>query len=390
MHTDYSKLYKDQLLEKVIPFWEKHSIDNVHGGYFSCLNKKGEVYDTDKFVWLQARQIWTFSMLYDKVEQKESWKKIAEGGIEFLRKHGRDENGSFYFSLSRDGQPLTKAFNIYADCFAAVAFGAYANTFDDAESLAIAKNTFQLFLDRRANPKGQLEKSTGIRPMKTFGLPMMTAWLTRELSFLVSQEEQTAMIDNCIHQIFDVHYNPKTGMVHEMVSPEGEFLDTYEGRLLNPGHSIEAMWFIMDIAEDLDRPELIEKATDLCLRILDYGWDKEYGGIFYFLDAKGAPLQQLEWDQKLWWVHQEALIALSKAYRHTGRKDVWEWYEKVHNYAWTHFPDDEHGEWYGYLNRQGTPHSTLKGGKWKGCFHTPRTMFECWQTFEKISKSNVG
>jgi N-acylglucosamine 2-epimerase len=148
------------------------------------------------------------------------------------------------------------------------------------------------------------------------------------------------------------------------------------------------MWFLMDIAEKLERPALIEKAARICLEILEYSWDKEYGGIFYFMDAKNAPLQQLEWDQKLWWVHQETLIALSKAYLHTARKDVWAWFERVHQYAWQHFPDPENGEWFAYLNRAGKPHLTLKGGKWKGCFHTPRALYECWQNFEKLTKQN--
>jgi N-acylglucosamine 2-epimerase len=145
------------------------------------------------------------------------------------------------------------------------------------------------------------------------------------------------------------------------------------------------MWFLMDIGYRLDRPRLIEQACEICLRTLAYGWDEEYGGIFYFLDSKGHPPQQLEWDRKLWWVHQEALIALATAYRYTRRADVWTWYQKVHQYTWARFPDPEYGEWYGYLNREGTPFLSLKGGKWKGCFHTPRALYKCWRTFQAMS-----
>ena len=213
---------------------------------------------------------------------------------------------------------------------------------------------------------------------------MMTAYLSYELEGIIDSQESLVTFEDCIHQILEVAYNPQTGYIHEHYGSDGEFLDTFEGRLINPGHGIEAMWFLMDIGEKLDRPSLIERAADLSLQILNYGWDKSFGGIFYFLDAKGAPLQQLEWDQKLWWVHQEALIALSRAYRHTGREDIWEGYELVHQYTWQHFPDAVHGEWFGYLHRDGTCQTLLKGGKWKGCFHTPRALYECWQTFEKL------
>jgi N-acylglucosamine 2-epimerase len=380
----YSAFYRKQFLENILPFWEKNSIDIENGGFFSCLDQEGNVYDTDKFVWLQARQVWTFSMLYNKVEKNSKWLEIASHGIAFLKKYGRDTNGNFYFSLTKEGQPLIQAYNIYADCFAAAAFSAYGQASGDEESISIAKHTYNLFLSRRNSPKGVYDKSTGVRLMQSFGLPMMTAWLTCELDWLVPKETQLEVFENCIHKILDVHYNPQNGLLHEYVSVNGEILDTYDGRLINPGHGIEAMWFLMDIAVKVNNPSLITKATDICLQILEYGWDKEHGGIFYFLDAKGVPLQQLEWDQKLWWVHQEALIALSRAYMHTRRKDVIDWYDKVHEYSWKHFPDISNGEWYGYLKREGQPLNTSKGGKWKGCFHSPRAMYECWKNFQNI------
>lgn len=385
--STYAQLYRKNLLEDVVPFWENYSPDLEHGGYFTCLGRDGTVYDTDKFTWLQARQVWAFSMLYNRVEKRENWLEIAGSGIRFLKKYGRDEQGSFYFSLTQDGQPLTHAFNIYSDCFAALAFAEYARASGEEESLDIARRAYRRFLDRRENPKGRFEKTSGTRPLQSFGIPMMAAYLAYELEDIVPSGHSLEIFEDCIHQILNVHYDPKTKIIREHVGRNGEFPDCFEGRLINPGHGIEAMWFLMDVAEKLGQPSLIDRAVDISLQILDYGWDKEYGGIFYFMDAKGAPLQQLEWDQKLWWVHQEALIALSKAYLHTRRADVWEWYEKIHHYAWQHFPDPKYGEWFGYLNREGRPHLTAKGGKWKGCFHTPRAMYQCWATFEKTAHS---
>jgi len=187
-----------------------------------------------------------------------------------------------------------------------------------------------------------------------------------------------------VHEIMEVFLDPHTGLIFEQVGLDGSRLDTYEGRLINPGHGIEAMWFIMDIARQKNDKQLIDRTTDTLIRLLEYGWDAEFGGIFYFMDAKGAPPLQLEWDQKLWWVHLEALVGLSKAYTATQRQDVWEWYEKVHQYTWRHFPDPAYGEWYGYLNRQGQPFITLKGSKWKGCYHLPRALYECWQSFSTL------
>ena len=102
--------------------------------------------------------------------------------------------------------------------------------------------------------------------------------------------------------------------------------------------------------------------------MLDYGWDKQCGGIYYFMDRNGCPPQQLEWDQKLWWVHIESLISLLKGYQLTGDERCLEWFEKVHDYTWTHFKDP----------------LPLKGGKWKGCFHVPRGLYQCWKVLENL------
>mgnify|MGYP000489423591 CR=1 FL=1 len=382
----HARFYRDNLLEDVIPFWEKYSVDETHGGYFTSLDRQGKVFDTDKFSWLQGRQIWQFSKLYNQVEKKENWLAVAENGIRFLKKYGRDKSNdnSFYFSWTRAGKPLTHAYNIYSDCFAALGFYEYSKASGDAESRDIALHTYHRFIARLENPKGKFEKTINNRPLSSFGLPMMTAYLTYEMEDALGKEVAIPLYEKCIDLILNQHRHPETGLIHEFISKDGSFLDTYDGRLLNPGHGIEAMWFLMDIALKLDRESLINQTTDICLQLLDHAWDKKYDGIYYFMDAKGHPTQQLEWDQKLWWVHLEALVALAKAYEHTERKELLDWYEKVQEYAWSHFSDPENGEWFGYLNRQGEVLLDLKGGKWKGCFHVPRAMYQCWQSFEKI------
>jgi N-acylglucosamine 2-epimerase len=81
-----AKQYKDELLNNVLPFWLKYSQDLTYGGYFTCLKRNGEVFDTDKFIWMQGREVWLFSMLYNKVEKRQEWLNCAVQGAEFLKK----------------------------------------------------------------------------------------------------------------------------------------------------------------------------------------------------------------------------------------------------------------------------------------------------------------
>lgn len=383
-----AELYKNELLGNVIPFWEKHSGDKEYGGFFTCLDREGKVYDTDKFVWLQGRQVWMFSTLFNNLENRDRWLEIAEHGAGFLEKYGRDENGNWYFSLTREGKPLIAAYNIFSDCFATMAFGQLSKAARNDRYAEIAVSTFKNIIARSDNPKGKYNKAvTGTRPLKSFSLPMTLCNLSLEIEKLLDKNLVNETIDRCIHEVMEVFYDRDFWLIRENVNPDGSFSDSFEGRLLNPGHAIEAMWFIIDLAERNQDQGLLKKAVDITLHTLDYSWDKQFDGIYYFLDIKGKPVQQLEWDQKLWWVHVEALITLLKGYYHTKNPACLEWFKKLHDYTWSHFPDQQYGEWFGYLNRRGEVLLPLKGGKWKGCFHVPRGLYQVWKILEKLNES---
>lgn len=383
--TSYSSLYKNELLENILLFWLAHSKDSKNGGYFSCLNRDGSVYDTDKFMWLQGRQVWCFSYMYNHVAQKQEWLDMALHGAEFMEKYGRDKVGNWYFSLTAEGKPLVQPYNIFSDCFATMAFASLDKAQPTDRYKQIATDTFQNILKRQHNWKGKYSKAyPGTRPLKNFSLPMILCNLSLELEHIIGSARVNELTDQVIYEVMEVFYQPQIGLILENVNPDGSFSNSFEGRLLNPGHAIEAMWFIMDLAQRRNDPSLAGKACNIMLNTLEHGWDHEYGGIFYFLDVKGAPPQQLEWDQKLWWVHVETLVALAKGYKLTSDERCRTWFEKLHEYTWKHFKDQSYGEWFGYLNRRGEVLLPLKGGKWKGCFHIPRALYQVWQTLEQL------
>ncbi|MBE9047670.1 AGE family epimerase/isomerase [Pleurocapsales cyanobacterium LEGE 10410] len=383
------ELYQGTLLNNVIPFWSQYSLDRQHGGYFTCLDREGKVYDTDKFIWLQNRQLWTYSMFYNRLEQKPEWLDIARTGAEFLAKHGRDEEGNWYFALDRSGQPLVQPYNIFSDCFAAMAFSQYALASKQEEAQEIALQAYNNVLRRQDNPKGKYNKAyPGTRSLKSLAVPMILANLSLEMEWLLQSIHLEAILERSVAEVMEDFLDRDTGLMYENVTPDGKHLDCFDGRLINPGHGIEAMWFVMDIAKRRNDLDLINRAVDVLLNTLNFGWDKEYQGIYYFMDAQGHPPQQLEWNQKLWWVHLETLVALLMGFNLTGRKECWEWFEKVHDYTWNHFSDRDYGEWFGYLDRRGEVLLNLKGGKWKGCFHVPRALYLCWQQLDLSSRKN--
>ncbi len=385
--TEYINIYKEELLTNVLPFWIKNSKDEVNGGYFTCLDREGKVFDTDKFIWLQNRQVWTFANFYSKIERNHDWLEMAVHGADFLEKYGRAPDGNWYFALSKEGKPLVKPYNIFSDCFAAMAFAALYRATDEKKYAGISKTTFFNILDRQHNPKGEYSKLIAEnRQLKNFALPMILSNLSLELENILDPSLVNELTKGIVEDILGGFYSTEFGVILENVNSDGSFSDTFDGRLFNPGHNLEAIWFMLDIAERNDDQVLIQNLVSIALSVIKKGWDEQYQGIYYFLDLKGAPPQQLEWDQKLWWVHLEAMVCMIKAYRLTGNAACKEWFLRLHQYSWQHFRDPEFGEWFGYLNRRGEVLLNLKGGKWKGCFHVPRALYQIYNTLESIRR----
>ena len=385
--SDMAARYRRELYSGVLPFWLDNSQDLQYGGYFTCLGRDGSVFDTDKFVWLQGREVWMFAMLYNKVEKNPRWLACALQGGEFLLKYGHDGNYDFYFSLTREGKPLVQPYNIFSNTFACMAFAQLAVATGDERWADAARATFDRILARRGNPKGIWAKGyPGTRPMKDFALPMIICNMALEVEPIIEDKSLLdKTIEEALHEVFDVFYQPDLGVMVENLAPDGSLIDCFEGRKVNPGHDLESLWFMMNLGLRLNRPEIIQKSMDIALRVIDYGWDKEYGGIFYFMDRKGYPTQELEWDQKLWWVHLESAIAMIKGYQLTGNEKALEWFLKLDEYLWTRFKDPEYPEWFGYLNRRGEVLLPLKGGKWKGCFHVPRGLYQIGTILEELA-----
>jgi len=397
--AELGALYETELLEQVVKFWETHSIDNENGGFFTCLTETGEVFDTDKFIWLQGREIWTFATMYNTygdgvvgAERRKGWLDIARRGADFLIEKGFDPaTGRFFFSVDASGNPLVAPYNIFSDCFACMAFAAlYTATHEDRYK-DLATRTFDTILANRHDTKGRYNKAisgTGGRALKGFSLPMILCNLSIELEGILGSDQVDALSAEVKREVLEDFYKPDFGcggIILESVNAlDGSFSDTFDGRLINPGHGIESTWFLMDLAERSGDDALFEKACDILIKTLEFGWDAEYGGIFYFLDAKNRPPDKLEWDQKLWWVHCECLVALAKAFRRRRVSLYWDWFLKVHEYTWSKFRDLKRGgEWFGYLNRRGEVSLRLKGGKWKGCFHVPRCLLKVSQELAK-------
>ena len=134
-----------------------------------------------------------------------------------------------------------------------------------------------------------------------------------------------------------IYFQRNGSVVLENVDTNGLEIPGSQGRLMNPGHAIEAGWFLLNRArlhnDDNLKQTAIEKFIELPFSI---GWDSKNSGLYYLLDADGFSPTQLEWNMKLWWPHCEALIAFLMAYKETRSAKHLENFYNVFDYTWTH------------------------------------------------------
>ncbi|WP_420456014.1 AGE family epimerase/isomerase [Rubrivirga sp.] len=379
LHT-LRQRYEAELFERVLPFWERHSPDRERGGTFNNLDRDGTVYDTSKHVWLMGRQAWLFSRLYRTVEPRAGWLALAASGVEFLREHAVRDDGLVYFHLARDGAPIYRQRKVFSECFTTMALAEHGRAADRPELIAEAEAMLERIFHWAHDPT-EIGRPVlpGQTPSITLAVPMILLNLIEEVAG-DDWRRYSAEIDGLLARV-QRHVRPADGgvEVRETVAPDGSLLDSPEGRLLNPGHAIEAGWFVQHWAQRLGRDDLSALALDVVRSSHRRGWDDAHGGLFYFLDADGLSPTALEWPMKLWWPHCEALYAHLLDASLTGDADDWRLFEQTDAYTFGHFPDPEHGEWFGYLDRGGRVTHRFKGGPYKGCFHVPRSLWLCWR-----------
>lgn len=377
--------YRNDLMEDIIQFWLKNSIDHKDGGFMFCLDRQGKVIDTDKGVWQTGRFSWILATLFNEVSQREEWLKAAKHGISFLEKHCFDSDGRMFFVVDKKGNPVRKRRYLFSESFAAIAFAAYYKASGEQVYADKARQTFQQFVTYNSTPGLITPKFTKHRQMKGMGVPMIGIAMAQELRKNLGDESFSKSISTWIEEIKVDFLNEEFQAVMETVGPNGEFLDHFDGRTLNPGHAIEGAWFVLQEAKYRNNDQdLIDLGTKMLDWMWEIGWDKTHGGILYFRDVKGLPVQEYWHDMKFWWPQNEAIIATLMAYQLTGDEKYARWHQMIHDWTFSHFPDKNFGEWFGYLHRDGRISVDLKGNLWKGPFHIPRMYLMCWKILEEI------
>ena len=383
----WAESYKRDLTENIMPFWMEHGWDKVNGGVYTCLDRDGSLMDSTKSVWFQGRFAFICAYAYNNVEKNPLWLEAAKSTLDFIEKHCFDKNGRMYFSVTADGEPLRMRRYVFSETFAAIAMSEYALATGEQK---YAERAMQIFEDTQrflTTPGILAPKFEETVQLQSHSIIMILINVGSCIRKVINDPKLTQQIDDSIAKLKKYFMHPEFKCLLETVGMNGEFVDTNMTRTINPGHCIETSWFIF---EEAKLRNWDKDMTDMALQIFDWswdwGWDKQYGGIINFKDCKNLPPQDYSQDMKFWWPQCETIIASLYAYLATGDDEYIYKHQRISEWTYAHFPDNELGEWYGYLHRDGTVAQPAKGNLFKGPFHIPRMMVKAYSLCQEILK----
>ena len=388
------KQWTREELDSCISFWLRNGMDKVNGGVYTCLDREGKIFSTDKSVWMQGRCGWIFAYMCHSYGVKDEWLEASKSCLDFMEKYciNRDAGDRMYFTVTADGKPLRQRRYCFSEAFYCIANAEYYGVTGEKECLERARKAYRIIYDLNhgeKDPTGLGAKTISeTRSGRALADPMIFLNTTAIMRRVDSENKE--LYDRysyeCVRSILDYHHKPELKCTLETVGVNGEFMrDFTAGRVVNPGHDIECSWFLMEEANYMGNKELHSKAQEIFRFAFDGGWDKEYGGLLYFRDCLGLPPEAYEHDMKLWWPHNEIMIAALMAYRDTKDEYYLDCLRKCLDYCKTYFSDREYGEWYGYLRRDGKPtEPACKGSTFKGPFHLPRMLIMIDKMIDEI------
>lgn len=385
---NWAASYKKDLTENILPFWLKYGLDRKHGGVYTCLDRQGNLMDTTKSVWFQGRFGFVTATAYAEIDPNPAYLEASKSCIDFIEKHCFDADGHMYFEITEDGRGIRKRRYVFSESFAVIAMAAYAKASGDHSYAEKALELFKRMQKFLSTPGFLPAKYEDWVKGKGHSITMIMLNTAAQVRKVINDPCLNQQIDDSITLLKKDFLKPEFKALLESVGENGEFIDTLNGRLINPGHCIETAWFLLEEAKHRNWDKDIK---ELALTIFDWswdwGWDEPYGGIINFRDCKGFPCQDYAQDMKFWWPQNETIIATLYAYLATGDEKYLEKHQQISDWTYKHFPDSEFGEWYGYLHRDGSVAQNAKGNIFKGPFHIPRMMIKGYELCQEILKN---
>ena len=381
------KKVKEELLFETVPFWEKRVVDKEYPGYLNCFDRQGNLSDTRKPGWFVGRTMYTFAALYNTIEKREEWLNIARTGRRFMDGSFYAGEGRFQQMMSREGKVLNGPVSIFTDHFVVKGLYEYVKACPNEEGLKdkeLAEKLSDKLFQNVEDP--QVLASEGIRPgYQKHAVNFMTLLVALESRDLFG-DKYGEILKNCVEKSLYEFASDAYEAPFEYIGIDGKPKPEGEGRLIDPGHTMEAMWFSMKAGKKCGNTEYGKRAMKILDWVIERCYDEEYGGFYQHVDLDGMLEERFltnsyagipaTWNDKIWWVQAEGLYALAMSALYHENEKHFTYFMKMYDYIQNYFRDKEYGEWYSILKRDGSIVSDHKGFELKGPYHVPRCLMQ--------------
>lgn len=382
-------VYQEEV-ESGLDFWAEHGVDWEKGGFVTYLDREGNWYLDEKQGWFTGRAMYAFAKGYNDIVPRQRWLDAAVNLYDFMIAHQFVPNGGgkLYHNMNRDGvpcQPDPRAGEhisagpciypgLHDESFAVMGL---AELYKATGRADVKKTLYQMVQTQQFiyhNPNYYVDgtlTSGDKAPQAALGtlMSLMCSIQTARGCDPEREDYYNGLMQEYIGQLFGYYYDKERKLLTE------KEVDC-------PGHSMEVAWFALAEGMYTGDQALIDRCAEVISNLLELGWDKQYGGFRVFANFNGAPAFEVNQNLKYWWPNNELEIGLMYSYIGTGDETFLEKYRMVHEWVFAHFPDRVHGEWYGYLNHDGTPLSHNKGDNQKGAYHLYRSFYAIYNLIQ--------
>ncbi|OGD17795.1 MAG: hypothetical protein A2W03_14770 [Candidatus Aminicenantes bacterium RBG_16_63_16] len=376
--------HRHWMLDDFVPFMDKFVVDHGLGGFMCTVDRDGTQVNSNKRTWYEGRGIWTYSYLYNKVEQNPAYAEIARKSVEFISKQNPTGKELMPVAYTKEGIPLEDGPDpiFYGDVFVANGFQEFSKINGNEKYWDIAKQILLkcvdiydnrpgygnmpagpsvIPLDRRprgkraaaaaAAPPPQPVIVPGVERPRQCGHWMVLLNCAQQMLETRPDPDIETIAKRSVEAVMNYHYNPDYRLINEQVNHDLSRIEGEHGQMAT-GHGPETLWMVLyDAVRTKDKP-LFDRAAEYLHRSAEVFWDDVYGGMLAGLSHVDLNI----WDvrQKSLWLQQEFLIGFLAIIEHTGAQWAKDWYAKLHDYVMAKFPLKQYGFplWIAYADRK--------------------------------------
>ena len=388
------------LAENLMPFWANHAWDGEYGGFLTRLDRRGRrLDDTEKVLMMQVRMLYSLSAAHRHGLRDRGYLDLAGRGFDYLIDTFWDSDaGGFFFSVARDGSPLSRRKNTDFHGYAMTGLAEYAVASGRGEALDWADRVFEVLMEKAADRAfGFIEDFDGedwpALNAEQMGLGNRTGIKTIDMHTNVlegmaylARASGAKKHGDALRQLLELicwkGIHPDHGCTVTAFDADWRPVADAGGRMTTSyGLNVELAWLIWEAADVLQESKDMYHRTALGLidHALAFGFDHARGGLAANGPLSGSIVDAVELGEdrllKPWWTQAELLNALCDAFRRTGDHRYFEALAKTFDWIYRHQIDHECGDWYQDTRWDtGAPTTTDKGGEFKTAFHAGRAL----------------